>query len=363
MTELKQNIDTLVIGGGQAGLVMGYYLSKAGISYQIIESNSRIGDSWRKRYDSLVLFTPRSHSALPGLNVPGEKDGYPTKDEIADYLEDYANHFGLPIILETCIISLKQSDSGGFVAIADFGNEIYCHSVIIATGAFQLPNIPKIARNFSKDVLQFSTEGYKRPDQIPSGTVLVVGDGATGRQIALELAKNNHQVILACGRKKFLVPDRILGKSIFWWMEKLGLLTASKDTIIGKRIMRNDSFPARGLDSKRLKKSGVIISSRLIEVNGHEVSFSDVQTAEVDSVVWATGYRDDTDWIKIQEVKDEKGNFIHQRGISPVRGLYFIGRDWQWTVGSALLLGVGADASFLVSHIERTVKATSHSNL
>lgn len=362
MMELKQNIDTLVIGGGQAGLVMGYYLSKAGISYQIIESNSRIGDSWKKRYDSLVLFTPRSHSTLPGLNVPGEKDGYPIKDEIADYLEDYANHFGLPVILETRIISLEQSDSGRFVAITDSGNEIYCRSMIIATGAFQLPNIPKISRNFSKDVLQFSTESYKRPDQIPSGTVLVVGDGATGRQIALELAKN-HQVILACGRKKFLVPDRILGKSIFWWMEKLGLLTASRQSIIEKKIMRNDSFPARGLDSKRLKKTGVIISSRLIEVSGHKVSFSDGQTAEVNSVVWATGYRDDTDWIKIQEVKDEKGNFIHQQGISLVRGLYFIGRDWQWTVGSALLLGVGADASFLVSHIERAVKGAAQSNL
>lgn len=259
MMELKQNIDTLVIGGGQAGLAMGYYLSKAGISYQIVDSNIRIGDSWRKRYDSLVLFTPRSHSALLGVHVSGEKDGYPTKDEIADYLEDYTTHFRLPVILKTSIISLKQSGSDGFVAIADSGNEIYCHSVIIATGAFQIPNIPKIARNFSKDVLQFSTESYKQPNQIPSGTVLVVGDGATGRQIARELAKNNHhKVILASGRKKFLVPDRILGKSIFWWMEKLGLLTASRESLIGKRMMRNDSFSARGLNSKRLKKIDVL---------------------------------------------------------------------------------------------------------
>ena len=159
---IARDLDVLVIGGGQAGLAMGYYLKRAGHRFQIVERQGHLGDSWRNRYDSLVLFTPRAYSALPGLAVPGDPEGYPSKDEVADYLERYACHFGLPVLLETGIRSLTRLD-GGFRARTDAGEIIDARAVVLATGAFQRPAIPAISRGLSPDVLQLTTEDYKRP--------------------------------------------------------------------------------------------------------------------------------------------------------------------------------------------------------
>jgi putative flavoprotein involved in K+ transport len=195
--ELSLDLDILVIGAGQAGLALGFHLRKAPFRFQIVDRNVRVGDSWRKRFDSLVLFTPRAYSALPGLAVPGDPDGYPTKDELADYLEMYVNHFHLPVVLGLGIRRLERAD-GGFQAITDTGQPIDCRAVVLATGAFQRPAIPAISKQLSQEVLQLSPEDYKAPGQLPPGRVLVVGDGATGREIALELAAT-HQVLLATG--------------------------------------------------------------------------------------------------------------------------------------------------------------------
>jgi putative flavoprotein involved in K+ transport len=216
-----RDLDVLVIGGGQAGLAMGYYLKRAGYRFQIVERNPRLGDSWRNRYDSLVLFTPRAYSALPGLPLPGDPNGYPTKDEMADYLERYASYFDLPVLMETGIRSLTCLN-GGFRARTDAGELFDARAVVLATGAFQRSAIPAISRQLSPDVLQLTPETYKRPDQVPSGRVLVVGVGATGRQIAVELAAT-HEVLLATGRPRRVSPERILGKSVFWWMDRLGI--------------------------------------------------------------------------------------------------------------------------------------------
>jgi putative flavoprotein involved in K+ transport len=167
-----------------------------------------------------VLFTPRAYSALLGLPVPGDPDGYPTKDEMADYLERYVGYFDLPVLTGTGIRSLTRLN-GGFCAGTDAGEIIDARAVVLATGAFQRPAIPAISRQLSPEVLQLTPESYKRPGQLPSGRVLVVGDGATGRQIAVELAAT-HEVLLATGRPRRVSPERILGRSIFWWMDKLG---------------------------------------------------------------------------------------------------------------------------------------------
>ena len=174
---IGQDSDVLVIGGGQAGLAMGYHLKQSGYRFQILERNPRLGDSWRNRYDSLVLFTPRAYSALPGLPVPGDPDGYPTKDEMADYLKRYASYFDLPVLTDTGVRSLTRVN-GGFRARTDAGETIDAGAVVLATGAFQRPAIPAISRQLSPEVLQLTPESYKRPGQIPLGRVLVVGDGA-----------------------------------------------------------------------------------------------------------------------------------------------------------------------------------------
>ena len=349
MAMLDHDRDILVIGAGQAGLALGHHLKTTPFRFQLVDRHTRVGDSWRKRYTSLVLFTPRAYSALPGLAVPGEPDGYPTKDEIADYLEAYANHFELPVVLETGIQRLGRRD-GGFRALTAAEEVIDCRAIVLATGAFQRPAIPSISKRLSAEVTQLAPEDYKTPSQLSPGTVLVVGDGATGRQIALELAAT-HSVLLATGRSRRVSPDRILGKSVFWWMDKLGVLRASRESTIGRYLMTADPFPGKALELKRLQRRGVAVAGRVVQAEGKRVSFADGQRAEVDAVLWATGYRDDTDWVAIPEAKDAHGNFLHQRGISPVPNLYFVGRSWQWTRGSALFAGVGEDAAYLTEHI------------
>ena len=342
-------MDVLVIGGGQAGLAMGYCLKQTGHRFQIVERNARLGDSWRNRYDSLVLFTPRAYSALPRLPLTGDPDGHPGKDEIADYLERYAGYFDLPVLMETGIRSLAHLD-GGFRARTDVGEIIDARAVVLATGAFQRPAIPAISRQLSPHVLQLTPETYKRPAQVPSGRVLVVGDGATGRQVAVELAAT-HEVLLAIGRPRRVSPQRILGRSVFWWMDRLGALRASRETRVGRYLMGADPFPGKDLKLRRLRRRGVRVVGRLLDVDGKDVGFASGVTAEVNAVVWATGYKDDSRWVAIPEVKDADGAFVHHRGVSTVPGLYFIGRSWQWTRGSALLHGAGDDASYLIGRI------------
>jgi len=349
MTENAPELDVLIIGGGQAGLAMGFHLKDTPFRYRIVERHPRVGDSWRNRYASLVLFTPRAYSALPGLAVPGDPEGFPTKDEMADYLEAYAERFELPVAQGTGIVRLERVD-GGFRTTTEAGESIDSRAVVLATGAFQRPAIPPISKGLSEEVAQLAPEEYKTPGQLAAGKVLVVGDGATGRQIALELS-DNHGVLLAAGRPRRVSPDRILGRSVFWWMDKLGILRASRESRIGRFLMKADPFPGKRLELDKLQQRGVEVVGRVAQAEGKKVSFADGKAAEVNAVVWATGYRDDTGWVAIPEVKDARGNYLHYRGISPLPSLCFVGRSWQWSRGSALFAGVGEDAAYLAEHI------------
>jgi putative flavoprotein involved in K+ transport len=349
MTVPARTLDILVIGGGQAGLAMGSHLKKTPLSFRIIERHARVGDSWRNRYASLVLFTPRAYSALPGLTVPGDPEGYPTKDEMADYLEAYADRFDLPVVLGAGIRRLERVD-GGFRAETDSGEPIDSRAVVLATGAFQRPAIPPVSKRLSAEVAQLTPEDYSAPDQLSPGRVIVVGHGATGRQIALELVAN-HEVLLAAGRPRRVSPDRILGRSVFWWMDRLGIIRASRESPVGRYLMKADPFPGKHLELDKLQQRGVDVVGRVVQAEGKKVSFADGKAAEVDAVVWATGYSDDTGWVEIPEVKDAWGNFMHYRGISPLPNLCFVGRSWQWTRESALFAGVGQDAAYLTEHI------------
>ena len=355
MATLARTVDVLVVGAGQAGLALGHRLRATPLRFHLVERHARVGDSWRRRYDSLVLFTPRSYSALPGLPVPGDPEGYPTKDEIADYLERYAAHFALPVALGTGISSLEQRD-GGFRARTEAGETIDARAVVLATGAFQRPAIPAVAQRLAPAVLQLTPESYQHPAQVPSGRVLVVGDGATGRQIAGELAAT-HEVLLSTGRPRRVSPERILGRSVFWWLDTLGVLRASRESRVGRYLMATDPFPGKALELERLSRQGIRVLGRLSEVDGRRVSFAGGETAEVAAVLWATGYRDDGEWVAIPGATDARGAFIHRRGVSPVPGLYFIGRSWQWTRGSALLTGAGADAAYLLGRIAEQLDA------
>ena len=181
-----------------------------------------------------------------------------------------------------------------------------------------------------------------------------MGDRATGRQIAAELAAT-HEVLLATGRPRRVSPQRILGRSVFWWMDRLGILRASRETRVGRYLMEADPFPGKDLTLGRLRRRGIQVVGRLSHADGKRVGFAGSETAEVEAVIWATGYKDDSRWVAIPEVKDSNGGFAHRGGVSPVPGLYFIGRSWQWTRGSALLHGVGDDAAYVVSRIAEQI--------
>lgn len=342
-------LDVLVIGAGQAGLAMGVQLRQQGRTFLLVDRAARIGESWRRRFTSLTLFTPRAYSALPGLPVPGDPEGYPTKDEIADYLEAYAAYFALPVKLQTGIARLERTGDL-FLATTDAGEALIARTVVVATGAFQQPVIPTLSAHFAAEVVQLTPETYCGPAKVPAGTVLVVGDGATGRQIARELSAT-HRVILSTGRPRRVSKERILGKSIFWWMDKTGILRKPRNSAAGRFLRKADPFPGKGLDLPALKGRGVTAVGRLAVVSGKGALFAGAEAAQVDAVIWATGYRDDSSWLAIPGAVDEQGAFAQERGVSAVPGLYFIGRSWQWTRGSALLTGVGDDAAHLLQQL------------
>ena len=344
----------LVVGAGQAGLAAGYHLRRAGIPFVIVDSNDRVGDSWRRRYASLTLFTPRQFSALPGAAIPGNRELYPTRGEFADYLEAYAGLFYLPLQLNSRVVRLQRPPGGEFEATLESGEILAATHVVIATGGFQIPLVPKLAAGFGPAVTQLTAETYRDPASVPDGVVLIVGDGASGRDIAAELA-SKRPTLLAAGKPRKLFPERFLGKSIWWWLHWSGLMRAPADSAIGRLMRRTDPFPDRDRNLDSLARKGVRLMPRLTEAAGTRAKFADGGEAEIGSVIWAVGYRDDSDWVQISAAKNPDGSFAHTNGVSPVPNLFFVGRPWQRNRASALIMGAGRDAGAIVKLISERI--------
>jgi putative flavoprotein involved in K+ transport len=338
-------LDVAVVGAGQAGLAIGRFLALQGRRFTIFEATDSVGSAWRSRWDSLVLFTPRRYDALPGLAFPGDPDGYPTRDEVVAYLERYAERFELPVELSSPVRSLRQVD-GGFVLELS-GRTIEAEQVVVATGPFQVPRLPVLAGGLAPDVFQTHSAGYRRPDDVPTGRALVVGGGNTGFQIAQELAATR-EVQLAIGSRQTPLPQRLLGRDLFWWLTTFGLLAKSVDSRLGRKARERDTLI--GSSPRRLRRSGVELRPRVVRAEGRTVGFADGGELDVDAVVWATGYRPDHSWIALP-VTGEDGRVRHRRGVSEVPGLYFLGLSWQHTRGSALLGFVADDAAFVAGQI------------
>ncbi|MDC0763932.1 NAD(P)/FAD-dependent oxidoreductase [Brevibacillus sp. AG] len=342
--------DVIVIGGGQAGLALGYALKRKNRRFVILEQHTRIGDSWRQRYDSLVLFTPRKHNQLPGLAFPGEPNTLPNKDEAAEYLELYAKHFELPVMLGTTVMELSKVDFSFQIRTQD--SLLYAKQVVIATGPFHTPFIPAIANNLNHTVNQLHTSQYKNESQLIDGTVLVVGSGNSGAQIAVELAAHR-PVIFSQGESRSYLPIFIFGKPIFDYMKILGLLDAHHSTWLGKK-MRSSPDPIFGYKKqvRELSRTGALrLVPRAVQMNGNTATFADGTQATFNNILWATGFRPNYDWLNVPNVLDSHGRPIHQRGITKVPGLSFLGLPWQHTRGSALMGGVGNDALYLAEHL------------
>jgi putative flavoprotein involved in K+ transport len=342
------DVEVAVIGGGQAGLAMGYFLKRQGRRFVILERAGQIAPAWRERWDSLTLFTSRRYSALPGLPFPDDPDGYPTRDEVIAYLERYAETFQLPIELNGEVTKLERGDEARFCLEVD-GRTITADQVVIATGPFQRPYVPKVAEKLSDDVFQTHAVGYRRPDDAPEGTVLVVGGGNTGFQIAKELSAT-HTVLLSVGSRQKPLPQRLLGRDLFWWLTKARILDKTVESRLGRKLSTRDTLI--GSSPRELKKRyRVELKPRLVDTDGRRVRFEDGSELEFDAVVWATGYRPDYTWIDLP-ILDPNGRLRHRRGITEVPGLYFLGLTWQHTRGSALIGWVKDDAEFLAERIE-----------
>jgi putative flavoprotein involved in K+ transport len=339
--------DVLVIGGGQAGLTMGYYLKQTKLSSLILDKGSAVGDSWKNRYDSLTLFTPRSYSPLPGLSLKGDEKKYPTKDEITDYLKLYANTFSLPIQLNTSVLKLDKLDH--FILNTTQG-EYHSRNVILATGPFQEPFIPEFSQLLSENIIQLHSSKYKNPNQLKRGATLVVGGGNSGAQIAFEISKESKVYLSVAQQLKFL-PQDIVNKSIFWWFDRFGVLKADVNSKVGQFI-KNKPDPIFGFELKsQIIKGRVILKPRAISANENDIIFDDNTSLKVLNVIWSTGFKSDYSWVKIPNVLDSKGLPIHQRGITTMNGLFFLGLPWQYRRGSALLQGVGTDAKYIVDKL------------
>ena len=342
-------LDVAVIGSGQAGLAIGHFLTRARRRFVILEAGESVATAWRDRWDSLVLFTPRRYDALPGLPFPGDPDGHPGRDEVVAYLEEYARTFALPVELCSRVRSLRAADDRGFVLELADDRRVEAEQVVVATGPFHEPVMPGVADGLGPDVFQAHSATYRAPDGVPAGTVLVVGGGNTGFQIAKELSAA-HTVHLAIGSRQTTLPQRLLGRDIFWWLTRLGVLGKSVDTRLGRRARERDTLIGSSPGELR-SRFGVGIKPRAVAASGRTVRFADGSELAVDAVIWATGYRPDHSWIDL-EVEDGDGRLRHRRGVTDVPGLYFLGLSWQHTRGSALLGFVKDDAQFIAGRID-----------
>jgi putative flavoprotein involved in K+ transport len=338
--------EVVVIGAGQAGLAIGYFLKRQGRNFVILEAADSIGSAWRDRWESLRLFTPRRYSGLPGLPFPGDSEGYPDRDEVIAYLERYAEAFELPIELNSLVRRLTR-ENGQFVLEVD-GRRITAEQVVVATGPFQKPFIPEVASRLETEVFQPHSTGYRKPSDVPEGTVLVGGGGNTGFQIAEELS-NTRRVVLAIGSRQTPLPQRLLGRDLFWWLTKTRLFNTTVESRLGRKLRNRETLI--GSSPRKLRRSyGVELKPRVVDAEGRTVRFEDGSELEVDAVIWATGYRPDYSWIDLP-VFDADRRLRHRRGVTDVPGLYFLGLTWQHTRGSALIGWVKDDAEFIAERI------------
>jgi putative flavoprotein involved in K+ transport len=342
----NQQLAVVVIGGSQAGLAMAWHLAQQGLRFVVLEADPEVGHVWRSRWDSLKLFTPAQYDALPGMAFPAPADTYPTKDPVADYLQAYAAAFNLPVRLNARVTRLSKTDDGFEVHTAD---QIYrARQVVVATGPFQVPFVPPMTAKLDPSVTQVHSADYHNPHALPDGPVLVVGGGNSGFQIAEELAATR-TVDLSIATTYPMLPQRLAGRDLFWWLTRLGLLRVTVTSRPGRRMSRRDFVI--GTNRRRLERAGVRFRPRLVDADGRTVRFADHRLLEdVGVVVWATGYRSDYAWIHLPGVVRE-GHVVHRRGVTEVPGLYFLGLSWQHTRGSALLGFVNDDAAYLADRI------------
>jgi putative flavoprotein involved in K+ transport len=407
---MTKRYDTVVIGGGQAGLSTSYHLTEKKREHVVLEKD-RVGESWKsKKWDSFTLVTPNWQLRLPGFEYDGDDpDGFLTRDDVAQYVDDFAAMFDPPVRLGVEASSVENGKNGGGLKVKTNAGELEADNVVVATGTFQRPNIPDYSQQISPDVVQMHSSLYRNPESLPAGAVLVVGGGQSGCQIAEELYQSGRKVYL-CTSNTRRAPRRYRGKDFTWWLDKMGVIDDTVDdldspeerfdpnphvtgkdgghtlnlhqfardgvTLLGgfrgadgfkakiadnlnENLTRADKFATqlrKGVD-KFVEKTGIDAP----EEEGPElrtgyeteaITDLDLKAAGIKTIIWATGYKFDYRWVRFP-IWDEFGYPVQERGVTQVPGLYFAGLHWMYTLKSGLFIGVGDDTAHIAEHINQ----------
>jgi putative flavoprotein involved in K+ transport len=351
-----EQVRTVVVGGGQAGLSVGYHLARRGLPFVILDANERIGDSWRKRWDSLRLFTPARFSGLSGMPFPAPAHSFPTKDEVAEYLEAYAGRFELPVQSGVRVDRLSRNGTGFVVTSGD--RRFKAENVVVAMATYQLPRRPAFASELDPGLVQLHAGEYRNPAQLQDGGVLVVGTGNTGAEIALDVV-GGHPTWLS-GRDLHQVPFRIetvAARHVLLplILRVVGHHVLTVNTPIGRKVRRNVLYhgaPRVRVKRKDIAGAGIQRVPRVVGVRDGLPVLEDQRILEVSNVIWCTGFRPDFSWIDLPVFGDQDKEPMHHRGVvADQPGLYFVGLHFLYAMSSATLPGVGRDAKHIAKQI------------
>jgi putative flavoprotein involved in K+ transport len=351
-----EHIETVIIGGGQAGLSVGHHLARRGRPFVILDGNQRVGDAWRRRWDSLRLFTPARYDALAGIPFPGPPHSFPAKDQVADYLEAYAARFQLPVRTGVRVDRLSRQNGRFLITAGDQRWE--AGNAVVAMSSFQVPRVPPFATDLRPDTVQFHSAGYRNPSQLQEGGVLVVGAGNSGAEIALEVA-GQHPTWLA-GKESGHVPFRIEGAAArFVFLPLLfrfvGHRVLTVDTRIGRKLrprLISHSAPLVRVKPKDLTAAAVQRVPSVVGVRDGHPLLADQRVLEAANVIWCTGFTPDFSWIDLPISGENENEPVHHRGVVANQpGLYFVGLHFLYAMSSGFLPGVDRDAQHVVQAI------------
>ena len=400
--------NTIIIGGGQSGLAMSYLLTQQNHDHIILEKQQQIGETWRSRWDSFTLVTPNRQLQLPGYPYQGdEPDGFLRRDEVVEYLDEYAARFDPPLRFGVEVTAVTPQNHGNGYLVQTTAGDYQADNVIVTVGAFQYPAIPKFSQNTPEPIKHLHSSEYRNPAALPQGNVLVVGSGQSGCQIAQELHESGRQVYL-CTSSAGRIPRRYRGKDGFWWAEQLGILDQTVDDLESPAERFAPNPQASGKDGgqeinlHQFAHDGILLLGHLEDIQGqkailaddlHEnLAVGDKQAAQfrqgvdkyvrqtgmdvpnqsvtepqdgydqeispelnladagISAIIWATGFDWDFSWVQLP-IFDEWGYPIQERGVTEYPGLYFLGLHWLYKRRSGLFLGVGEDAKHIAEHM------------
>jgi putative flavoprotein involved in K+ transport len=360
-----ERFDTVIIGGGQAGLSAGHELARRGLPFVILEANARLGDTWRSRWASLRLYSPARFDSLPGMRFPARSDAYPTARQMGAYLESYAEKGRLPVLTGVRVDRLRRRDDGGDGFILESGNRRFeATQVIVATGAFRQPRVPDFASELDPAIRQLHSSEYHDPTQLQDGPVLVVGASHSGADIALEAAVAGHETYLSgrihgqmpvpleSRRGRFLFPIVVfVFKHVLTLRTPMGRRAAPRVRMGGGALLR--------VRRQDLDRGGVQrFEGRTEGTRDGKPMLADGRVLDVTNVVWSTGFRPDFGWIDLPIVGDD-GWPMQRRGVVPsVPGLYFLGLPFLYAYASMLVAGAGRDAAYIADRVAKRVKAS-----